>query len=232
MTGQTGQRVLVVEDEPMVAEVVERYLRRDGFEVSVASDGIAGFAAFEQWQPDLVVLDIMLPGADGLEVCRRIREQGLTPVILLTARGRKADKINGLALGADDYVTKPFSPRELTARVHAVLRRASASSVPQATAALRIGGLTIDPVGRTLEVNGTPAALTAREFDLLLHLARHAGQVFTRDQLVDAIWTHDFDGDAGTVTVHVRRLRTKIEDDPARPVYLKTVWGVGYRFDG
>jgi two-component system, OmpR family, response regulator ResD len=227
-----AQRVLVVEDEPMVAEVVERYLRRDGFEVSVASDGIAGFAAFEQWQPDLVVLDIMLPGADGLEVCRRIREQGLTPVILLTARGREADKINGLALGADDYVTKPFSPRELTARVQAVLRRTSASSVTQATATFRIGGLTIDPVGRTLEVNGTPAALTAREFDLLLHLARHAGQAFTRDQLVDAIWTHDFDGDAGTVTVHVRRLRTKIEDDPARPVYLKTVWGVGYRFDG
>jgi len=230
-----AHRVLVVLDEAMVAEVVERYLRRDGYEVDIAYDGNAGLAAFERLTPDLVVLDVMLPGIDGLEVCRRIREQGPTPVILLTARDREADKINGLGLGADDYVTKPFSPRELVARVEAVLRRAGTAGNGAASAArgeLRFGDLVIDPVRRTVQLRDKTVGLTAREFDLLLYLAEHAGRVFTREQLMDAIWDQDFEGDSGTVTVHVRRLRTKIEQDASRPAFLRTVWGVGYKFEG
>jgi len=230
-----AKRILVVEDEDMVADVVERYLRRDGYEVEVAHDGAAGLAAYRRGAPDLVVLDVMLPGIDGLEVCQRIREDGATPVILLTARDREADKINGLGLGADDYVTKPFSPRELVARVEAVLRR-TAAPVRTADSAggrpLRFGDLEVDPVKRTVLLRGEPVALTAREFDLLAYLAEHPGRVFSREQLMDAIWDEDFEGDAGTVTVHVRRLRTKIEQDPSRPVYLRTVWGVGYKFEG
>ncbi|MGE0134962.1 MAG: response regulator transcription factor [Dehalococcoidia bacterium] len=230
-----ARRILVVEDEDMVADVVERYLRRDGYEVEVAHDGNAGLAAYRRAAPDLVVLDVMLPGIDGLEVCQRIREDGATPVILLTARDGEADKINGLGLGADDYVTKPFSPRELVARVEAVLRRAAApvrTSGAGARGSLRFGDLEVDPVKRTVLLRGEPVALTAREFDLLAYLAEHPGRVFSREQLMDAIWDEDFEGDAGTVTVHVRRLRTKIEHDPSRPAFLRTVWGVGYKFEG
>ncbi len=230
-----ARRVLVVEDETMVAEVVERYLRRDGYDVDVAYDGHAALDAFQRLAPDLVVLDVMLPGIDGLEVCRRIREQGSTPVILLTARDREADKINGLALGADDYVTKPFSPRELVARVEAVLRRAGATDSGAGApprGELRFGELAIDPITRGVHLRGASVGLTAREFDLLLYFAQHPGRVFTREQLMDAIWDRDFEGDAGTVTVHVRRLRTKIEQDASRPAYLRTVWGVGYKFEG
>ncbi len=230
-----AKRILVVEDEDMVADVVERYLRRDGYEVEVAHDGTTGLAAYRRGAPDLVVLDIMLPGIDGLEVCQRIREDGATPVILLTARDREADKINGLGLGADDYVTKPFSPRELVARVEAVLRRTAApvrTTDSTGSRPLRFGDLEVDPVKRTVLLRGEPVALTAREFDLLAYLAEHPGRVFSREQLMDAIWDEDFEGDAGTVTVHVRRLRTKIEQDPSRPVYLRTVWGVGYKFEG
>ncbi|MEZ4552820.1 MAG: response regulator transcription factor [Dehalococcoidia bacterium] len=230
-----ARRILVVEDEDMVADVVERYLRRDGYEVEVAHDGNAGLAAYRRAAPDLVVLDVMLPGIDGLEVCQRIREDGATPVILLTARDGEADKINGLGLGADDYVTKPFSPRELVARVEAVLRRAAApvrTGGAGARGNLRFGDLEVDPVKRTVLLRGEPVALTAREFDLLAYLAEHPGRVFSREQLMDAIWDEDFEGDAGTVTVHVRRLRTKIEHDPSRPAFLRTVWGVGYKFEG
>jgi DNA-binding response OmpR family regulator len=230
-----ARRVLVVEDEAMVAEVVERYLRRDGYEVDVAYDGNAAIDAYQRLAPDLVVLDVMLPGIDGLEVCRRIRETASTPVILLTARDREADKVNGLALGADDYVTKPFSPRELVARVEAVLRRAggAANGASAGTRGeLRFGELVIDPVRRSVYLGSEPVGLTAREFDLLLYFAEHPGRVFTREQLMDAIWDQDFEGDAGTVTVHVRRLRTKIEQDASRPAYLRTVWGVGYKFEG
>lgn len=230
-----ARRILVVEDEAMVAEVVERYLRREGYDVDVAHDGYAALEAFQRLAPDLVILDVMLPGIDGLEVCRRIRERASTPVILLTARDGEADKVNGLGLGADDYVTKPFSPREVVARVEAVLRRtAAAGAVPGAPerGELRFGELAIDRVRRTVHLRREPVALTAREFDLLLYVAEHPGRVFTREQLMDAIWDQDFDGDAGTVTVHVRRLRTKIERDASRPVYLKTVWGVGYKFEG
>lgn len=224
----TPPRILIVEDEAMVAEVVERYLKRDGYDVDVVHDGLAAAASYAAERPALVVLDVMLPGLDGLELCRRIRADGDTPIILLTSRDREADRINGLNLGADDYVTKPFSPGELAARVQAVLRR---SSPPPRSTHLRFGNVTIDADARRVEVDGATAALTAREFDLLLHFAEHPGLVFTREQLLSAVWRDDFDGDAGTVTVHVRRLRAKVEADPPRPVHLKTVWGVGYRLD-
>jgi DNA-binding response OmpR family regulator len=226
----TAQRVLIVEDEPMVAEVVERYLRRDGYDVHIAEDGPAALAEFARFRPDLVVLDLMLPKLDGREVCRRIREQAETPVIMLTARGEEIDKLIGLELGADDYVTKPFSPRELAARVKAVLRRAGRQ--PAATnGVLRFDALRIDQRSRTVEDARGPIQLTAREFDLLCYLAAHPGQVFSRAQLMDAVWDYDFIGDGSTVTVHMRRLRAKLEVDPSRPRYLKTVWGVGYKFE-
>ena len=224
------QKVLIVEDEPMVGEVVERYLRRDGYEVQTALDGQSGLQAFDAFQPDLVVLDVMLPRVDGMEVCRRIRAASQIPIIMLTARGEEIDKLLGLELGADDYVTKPFSPRELAARVKAVLRRTSRE--PHGAAeSLAFDDLKINARTRTV-TNGTgPVQLTAREFDLLHHLASHRGQVFSREQLMDAVWDYQFAGDTGTVTVHMRRLRAKIEADPSRPKYLKTVWGVGYKFD-
>jgi DNA-binding response OmpR family regulator len=214
----------------MVAEVVERYLRRDGYEVSAVNDGIAAMTAFDKLSPDLVVLDLMLPGLDGMEISRRIRAKSETPIIMLTARAEEIDKLLGLGIGADDYVTKPFSPRELAARVKTVLRRASRAPVA-GSEELRFVGLRVDRRGRTVESDRGSIDLTAREFDLLYHLASHAGQVFSREQLMDAVWDYTYAGDAETVTVHIRRLRTKIEADPSRPRYLKTVWGVGYKFE-
>ncbi len=225
-----GQRILIVEDEPMVAEVVERYLRRDGHEVFIASDGHAALEAFERVRPDLLVLDLMLPGIDGMEICRRVRARGETPVIMLTARGEEIDKLLGLSLGADDYLTKPFSPRELAARVTAVLRRTAGRTSPDGET-LRFDGLRINGLTRTVADQRGPISLTAREFDLLLYLASHPGQVFTREQMMNAVWDYEFPGDASTVTVHMRRLRSKVEPDPSRPRYLKTVWGVGYKFE-
>jgi DNA-binding response OmpR family regulator len=225
-----SDRILVVEDEAIVAEVVERFLRREGYETMIVGDGRQALDALGVFIPDLIVLDVMLPEVDGLEVCRQVRSRGATPIIMLTARGEETDKVLGLGLGADDYVTKPFSPRELAARVQAVLRRAK--SLPGADAEmLRYGALRINARTRVVDREGVDLRLTAREFDLLLYLARNAGQVFSRDQLLDAVWDYDFAGDAGTVTVHMRRLREKIEEDPARPRYLKTVWGVGYKFE-
>jgi DNA-binding response OmpR family regulator len=224
------ERILVVEDEPMVAEVVERYLRRDGHEVSVAADGASGLDAFARFQPDLVVLDVMLPGIDGLEVCRRIRAISETPVIMLTARSEELDKLLALGLGADDYVTKPFSPRELAARVKAVLRRSGRRQEVDGQW-LRFDELRINSRTRTVEDQRGPLNLTAREFDLLYYLASHPGQVFNRDELMDAVWDYEFAGDSSTVTVHMRRLREKVEIDPSRPRHLKTVWGVGYKFE-
>jgi DNA-binding response OmpR family regulator len=225
-------RVLVVDDEPMVTEVVERYLLRDGFEVSTCADGDEALALAQSWAPDLVVLDLMLPGKDGLEVCRTLRRDSSVPIIMLTARGDETDRIVGLEIGADDYIVKPFSPRELVARIKAVLRRAAG----QADAAtsndlLRFQGLTINPRTRVVEVNGKSAPLTAKEFDLLHFLASHPEQVFSRDQLMNDVWDYTFAGDASTVTVHVRRLREKIEPEPLRPRFVKTVWGVGYKFE-
>ena len=225
-----GQRVLVVDDEPTVREVVQRYLERDGYLVRVAEDGHAALAAAGSWTPDLVVLDLMLPGLDGLEVCRRIRQAGSTAVIILTAKGYEADRIVGLELGADDYVVKPFSPRELVARVRSVLRRTVAGDDRGPSPPLRAGDVQVDPATREVTVADRPVALTVREFDLLAFLVAHPRQVFSRGQLLRQVWEYSWLGDTSTVTVHVRRLRAKVEDDPSNPLRLQTVYGVGYRF--
>jgi DNA-binding response OmpR family regulator len=220
--------VLVVDDEPIVREVVVGYLQREGYRTLEAADGDRARELLERETPSLVVLDVMLPGIDGLELCRWIRSRSQLPVILLTARGDETDRIVGLELGADDYVTKPFSPRELAARVRTVLRRAAPQ--PLSDERLSFDGLEIDSRRREVIKRGSSLALTAKEFDLLLFLARHPRQVFSRDQLMDRVWGYEAARDTGTVTVHVRRLREKIEDDPAQPERLQTVWGVGYRF--
>jgi len=219
--------VLVVDDEPIVREVVVRYLAREGHRTLEAADGEAAKNAIERGDPDLVVLDVMLPGADGLEICRWIRARSELPVIMLTARGEEADRIVGLELGADDYVTKPFSPRELAARVRSVLRRA-ASSGPVAER-ISFGDVELERATREARKNGDTVRLTAKEFDLLWFLASHPRRVFSRDQLMASVWGYTAALDTGTVTVHIRRLREKIEDDPSKPRYLETVWGVGYR---
>jgi DNA-binding response OmpR family regulator len=220
--------VLVVDDEPIVREVVVSYLQRAGYRTLEAGDGDAARRLLEDDPPTLVVLDVMLPGTDGLELCRWIRARSDLPVIMLTARGEEADRIVGLELGADDYVTKPFSPRELAARVRTVLRRSSPET-PRSER-LAFGGLEIDARSREVLHNGKLLKLTAKEFDLLWFLANHPRQVFSRDQLMDGVWGYEAALDTGTVTVHIRRLREKIEDDPSRPNFLQTVWGVGYRF--
>ena len=222
-------RVLVVEDEPTVADVVVRYLKRDGHDVEVAADGAAALRAFDSFRPDLIVLDLMLPEIDGVDVCRRIRSESSVPIIMLTARTGEADRLTGFDFGADDYVTKPFSPRELAARVEAILRRTGRSG--EGSSVLRHGDLRIDRGARTVTSRAGELRLTAREFDLLLVLASHPRQVFTREQLITLVWDPDTDTEENTVTVHMRRLRSKIESDPSRPRYLKTVWGVGYKFE-
>jgi len=225
-------RVLVVDDEKMVTEVVGRYLEREGFEVALAADGEEALRLAREQSPDLVILDLMLPKIDGLEVCRALRRDSQVPIIMLTAKGEELDRIVGLELGADDYVVKPFSPRELLARIKAVLRRgASGADSHQSGDALRFGELRINPKTRVVEARGERVALTAKEFDLLYFLASSPGQVFTRDQLMNHVWDFVYAGDASTVTVHIRRLREKIEADPERPLFLKTVWGVGYKFE-
>jgi two-component system, OmpR family, response regulator ResD len=224
--------ILVVDDEPTIAEVVARYLVRAGYETRTAADGPSAVAAAATRRPDLVVLDIMLPGLDGLEVMRRLHEDAdeRVPVILLTAKGEESDRLVGLRQGADDYVVKPFSPQELVARVEAVLRRSEPRHDAQEP--LRFDALEIDPVQRRVVVDGREVDLTAREFDLLHFLARHPDQVFSRDQLMDRVWEFSFYSDTTTVTVHVRRLRAKIETDASDPQRIQTVWGVGYRFRG
>jgi len=226
-------RILVVDDEPNIREVVGLYLRRDGHTVVEAADGEGASELYRRTRPDLVVLDLMLPKISGLEVCRRLGADRRVPLIMLTARGEEEDRIVGLSLGADDYVTKPFSPRELAARVAAVLRRVDEPAVANTDEKpLDFDGLAIDPSKREVLARGEPATLTAREFDLLYHLAKSPGRVYTRDQLMEMVWGYAFPADTSTVTVHVRRLREKIEADPANPRYLETVWGVGYRFGG
>ncbi|HLM34199.1 MAG TPA: response regulator transcription factor [Gaiellaceae bacterium] len=220
--------ILVVDDEPVVREVVVRYLRRDGFDTIEAADGDVARDLITRDAPQLVVLDVMLPGTDGLALCRWIRATSDLPVILLTARGEEADRIVGLELGADDYVTKPFSARELSVRVRTVLRRAR--EAPAVRARLEYDALAIDAATREVHVDGNELRLTAKEFDLLWFLASHPRQVFSRDQLMDRVWGYEPAFDSGTVTVHIRRLREKIEVDPAHPARLLTVWGVGYRF--
>jgi DNA-binding response OmpR family regulator len=227
----SGELVLVVDDEPTVREVVSRYLELSGFRVTVAADGHAALqlALSTQPTPDLVVLDLMLPGIDGLEVCRRLRAAAPVPIVMLTARGHEADRIVGLELGADDYVVKPFSPRELVARVRSVLRRTRGDpAAPQGR--VHAGDVIVDPATREVQVAGRPVALTAREFELLLFLVRHPRQVFTRGQLLQQVWEYTWLGDTSTVTVHARRLREKVEDNPSDPQRIQTVYGVGYRF--
>lgn len=227
-----GQTILVVDDESMVTDVMERYLRREGFDVQLATDGEEAVTAALKGSPDLILLDLMLPRLSGLAAFRQIRAQSAVPVIMLTARGEETDRIVGLETGADDYITKPFSPREVVSRVKAVLRRTNAAPATSSGDALRFDQLVINPRSRNVLVDGGPVELTAKEFDLLWFLASHPGEVFTRAQLLDQVWDYQYVGDAGTVTVHIRRLRTKIEADPDQPRFVKTVWGVGYKFVG
>jgi DNA-binding response OmpR family regulator len=227
-------RVLVVDDDPTVSEVVSRYLQSAGFAVTVAGDGPSALEQAAAVSPDLVVLDLLLPGIDGLEVCRRLRETSPVPVVMLTALGQESDRVLGLETGADDYVTKPFSPRELVLRVQSVLRRAAVATEGAASATpsevLRLGDLVVDLTAREARRGDRQLSLTLREFDLLEFLLRHPRTAFTRAELLEKVWGWTF-GDQSTVTVHVRRLREKIEDDPSQPTVLVTVWGVGYRLE-
>ncbi|WBP84843.1 response regulator transcription factor [Kitasatospora cathayae] len=227
-------RILVVDDDPTVAEVVTGYLTRAGHHVDRAADGPQGLALARAHRPDLLVLDLMLPGIDGLEILRRLRataDGADLPVVLLTARGDETDRILGLELGADDYVTKPFSPRELVLRVQSVLRRSRAGAPVRPEGGRVVSGdLALDPQARRVHRGGRELLLTVREFDLLSFLLRHPRTVFSRQELMERVWGWDF-GDLSTVTVHIRRLREKVEDDPAAPVLISTVWGVGYRYD-
>ena len=233
-------QILVVDDETTVREVVRKYLEHEGFHVTEVDTGTAALAAVRENPPDLIVLDLMLPGVDGFSITRSLRGSDAStylsvdseiPIIILSARTSELDRIAGFELGADDYVLKPFSPRELVARVKAVLRR-SASSAPEADEKpILLPDFNIDPRSRDVKVRDKPVVLTAKEFDLLVFLARHPHQVFTRMQLLDQVWGFEFYGDESTVTVHIRRLREKIEVNPAEPAYIQTVWGVGYKFE-
>jgi len=226
----TQSTVLVVDDDLTVRDVVRRYLELAGHQVALADNGEDALAWIAEHDPDLVVLDLMLPGIDGLEVCRRLRQDSAVPVVMLTALGEEENRIAGLQLGADDYVTKPFSPRELALRVSSVLRRAGAAQPVLAAKELTDGGLRLDVTARRATLAGVDLSLTGREFDLLIFLLSHPGEAFTREQLLEKVWGWDF-GDQSTVTVHVRRLREKIEAIPAKPTRIATVWGVGYRYD-
>ena len=224
--------ILVVEDEASIAEVVSLYLKRAGYNVQIAADGKKAMNVFEREAPDFVILDLMLPEVDGLALTRWLRDRSSVPIIMLTARREEIDRITGLELGADDYVVKPFSPQELVSRVRAVMRRLGREQgEAESERSLSFDGLVIDPLSRVVRVKDTPVELTAKEFDMIHLLARHPKQVFTREQLLDRIWGGAAYIDPSTVTVHVRRLREKIEDDPSRPTRLLTVWGVGYKFE-
>ncbi|WP_420897987.1 response regulator [Cryobacterium frigoriphilum] len=224
----SDRRILVIDDDPTVSEVVCRYLRAAGFTVDEALDGLSGLHLAEQLRPDLVVLDRMLPHLDGIEVCRRVRTNWAIPVIMLTALGEEEDRIQGLEAGADDYLVKPFSPRELVLRVQSVLRRSVPESLPEGV--IEVGEFSLDLGAHEIRLRGTALVLTSREFDLLAYLVWRPSKVLSREDLLRSVWGWEF-GDLSTVTVHVRRLREKIEADPAHPRVLNTVWGVGYRFD-
>lgn len=233
------RNILVVDDERTIREVLRRYLELEGFAVTEAETGPQALSILGASRPDLIVLDIMLPGVDGFSITRRLRQaddyqplqaDGDIPIVLLTARGNEVDRVAGLELGADDYVTKPFSPRELVARVKAVLRRSLPTEI-ESESPVEFGALSLDPRSRSVSVAGVDVSLTAKEFDLLWFLLRHPRQVFTRQQLLDQVWGYEFYGDESTVTVHVRRLREKLEPNPSKPSYILTVWGVGYKFE-
>jgi DNA-binding response OmpR family regulator len=224
------QKILVVEDEPSIGEVVSLYLKRVGFGVTLAGDGIAALDVFKQTSPDLVIVDVMLPKMDGYELTRRLRVLSDVPIIMLTARKEEADRIAGLDMGADDYVVKPFSPQELVSRVKAVLRRTHGKVQESYEETLEFNSMVIDPRTRLVILDGKEKSLTAKEFELLWLLARHPRQVFTRDQLLERVWDTEY-VDPSTVTVHIRRLREKIESDPSKPRHVMTAWGVGYKFE-
>lgn len=225
------KHILVVDDEETIREVVRRYLEREGFSVQEAADGYQVIDAIEAQLPELIVLDLMLPGIDGLTLTRQIRRDYRVPIIMLTAMGEPVDRIRGLDLGADDYLVKPFNPQELVSRVQAVLRRTNQSALP-VEAAIEVGNLVMDPATRNCQMADEDVALSAKEFDLLWFFASNLGRVFTRDQILEQIWGAGYYGDPSTVTVHIRRLREKIEDTPSQPKHLITVWGVGYKFEG
>ncbi|MDW8145273.1 MAG: response regulator transcription factor [Roseiflexaceae bacterium] len=226
--------ILVVEDEEPILNLVVAYLKADGFTVHTARDGKSALMLAQTLRPDLVVLDLLLPGMDGLEICRRLQRDGGPYVLMLTARAEEVDKVVGLSVGADDYLTKPFSPRELVARVKAILRRRrhTGVAVPSESTLLTFRDLQIDVARREVQRRGVPITLTAREFDLLYTLAAMPGRVFTREQLLERVWGHDFDGVDRVVDVHISLLRRKLEDDPAEPTLIQTVRGVGYKFTG
>jgi DNA-binding response OmpR family regulator len=223
--------ILIVEDEASIAEVLSLYLQRADFRTLHTADGKAAMALLDKQMPDLVILDIMLPGMDGLSLTRWIRDRSPVPIIMLTARREERDRIAGLEMGADDYVVKPFSPQEVVSRVRAVLRRGAPVENRGSERPVTLGDLHVDPLTRSVTVAGKAIDLTAKEFDMLHFLARHPRQVFTRDQLLESVWGVTDYIDPGTVTVHVRRLREKIEADPSAPVHLLTVWGVGYKYE-
>lgn len=224
--------ILIVEDEPSLAEVVALYMKRAGYQAQIASDGRRAMAAFEKGIPDLVIMDIMLPEIDGISLTRWLRDRSDVPIIMVTSRREEIDRIAGLEMGADDYVVKPFSPQELVSRVRAVLRRGDRlQSDAEPEQPLRFDTLSIDPRTRLVVVRDRAIDLTAKEFDMLYLMARHPRQVFTREQLLDRVWGGSEYIDPGTVTVHVRRLREKIESDSSKPGHLLTVWGVGYKFE-
>lgn len=234
-----SQIIMVIDDEITIREVVRKYLELEGYTVLEAATGPDALDRLRQQRPDLIVLDIMLPGIDGFSIARSLRHseefaplslEGDIPIVMLTARTEETDRIAGFELGADDYVVKPFSPRELVARIKAVLRRSTANTIATEQP-ITLGQLELDPRSRTVSVAQTPVTLTAKEFDLLYFLARHPRQVFSRTQLLDHVWGYEFYGDESTVTVHVRRLREKIEPDPSQPSYIQTVWGVGYKLE-
>ncbi|GAB4582004.1 MAG: response regulator YycF [Anaerolineales bacterium] len=225
--------ILVVDDETTIREVVRRYLERDGFKVREAADGYACLDALASSIPDLIVLDLMLPGIDGLTITRQLRmnpKYKAIPIVMLTAKGETNDRIRGLDLGADDYIPKPFAPREVVSRVNAVLRRVGTPAIEQGKR-LELGDLVVDAGARSVNIGAKNILLSAKEFDLLYHFAQHPRQVFTREQLLEQVWGYEFFGDASTVTVHIRRLREKIEVNPSDPKWIVTVWGVGYKFE-
>ena len=229
-----SRKILVVEDNQDLARLLELHLRDHSYEADLAFDGVAGWDQISKTSYDLIILDLMLPGIDGLELCRRIRAQpSYSAILMLTSKSAEIDRVLGLEMGADDYVTKPFSIRELMARVKAILRRIDelrSGSRPGQSAVIRAKGLVIDPDRRKVILSDRTLDLTAKEFDLLLHFARHAGRVFTRAQLLDTVWGYGHDGYEHTVNSHINRLRAKIEKNPARPEYVLTVWGIGYKF--
>jgi DNA-binding response OmpR family regulator len=225
-------RILLVDDEPLITDSLSYSLRKEGFEVKAVGDGAVALQEVQEFQPDLVVLDVKLPGMSGLEVCQRLRARGTTPVIMLTARGEEIDRVLGLEVGADDYLPKPFSFRELLARIRSILRRVELDRQASQLQPVNLGRLSLDPVARRVYKGDKELQLSAREFDLLSTMMRNAGRALSREELLSEVWGDDWIGDQRTLDVHVRWLRLKIEEDPASPVYIQTVRGHGYRFAG